>query len=446
MEANHMKSKYHTTENGMEYILYKEPIEMNRMEILTRYSDGGFILFKKGKNIADIKVYAYARFIEGWAEEDFYHAFKQMKQIKKISEYRRQLIFPESFSSKMDEIRFEKDENDDKEGEELKPVRSVVEDIREWLDSESFKSFSTAITNRVIGQEQAELVAINVYNYLECIARGVKHNNNILMAAPSGCGKTETYRAIREYFARKIPQLDILQIDMSTITEQGYKGKNPDDIFTLLRHNSDEGVAIVFLDEFDKKLLPSIASGGINVNMAVQSQILTLIEGRKEHNIDTGKTLFIGMGAFEACRTRKEEAGKHMGFGNENDASVSHYADISRQDMIDIGAAYELIGRFSMIVNYHELANEAVDRIIDMTVNRVSNSIKCEILLSEEMRCELHDNANSRYGCRLIESIIRENAMRGYLMIQTAGDDPRKCSIVIDSASNVRYEHENYIE
>ena len=233
---------------------------------------------------------------------------------------------------------------------------------------------------------------------------------------------------------------------MSTITEQGYKGKNPDDIFTLLRHNSDEGVAIVFLDEFDKKLLPSIASGGINVNMAVQSQILTLIEGRKEHNIDTGKTLFIGMGAFEACRTRKEEAGKHMGFGNENDASVSHYADISRQDMIDIGAAYELIGRFSMIVNYHELANEAVDRIIDMTVNRVSNSIKCEILLSEEMRCELHDNANSRYGCRLIESIIRENAMRGYLMIQTAGDDPRKCSIVIDNASNVRYEHENYIE
>lgn len=218
-----MKSKYHTTENGMEYILYKEPIEMNRMEILTRYSDGGFILFKKGKNIADIKVYAYARFIEGWAEEDFYHAFKQMKQIKKISEYRRQLIFPESFSSKMDEIRFEKDENDDKEGEELKHVRSVVEDIREWLDSESFKSFSTAITNRVIGQEQAELVAINVYNYLECIARGVKHNNNILMAAPSGCGKTETYRAIREYFARKIPQLDILQIDMSTITEQGYK-------------------------------------------------------------------------------------------------------------------------------------------------------------------------------------------------------------------------------
>lgn len=49
-----------------------------------------------------------------------------------------------------------------------------------------------------------------------------------------------------------------------------------------------------------------------------------------------------------------------MGFGNENDASVSHYADISRQDMIDIGAAYELIGRFSMIVNYHELAKEKI--------------------------------------------------------------------------------------
>lgn len=51
-----MKSKYQTTENGMEYILYKEPIEMNRMEILTRYSDGGFILFKNRDIKAKIRM------------------------------------------------------------------------------------------------------------------------------------------------------------------------------------------------------------------------------------------------------------------------------------------------------------------------------------------------------------------------------------------------------
>ena len=32
---------------------------------------------------------------------------------------------------------------------------------------------------------------------------------------PSGCGKTETYRAIREYFASRVPALLVYQIDMT---------------------------------------------------------------------------------------------------------------------------------------------------------------------------------------------------------------------------------------
>lgn len=73
----------------------------------------------------------------------------------------------------------------------------------------------------------------------------------------------------------------------------------------LLEEGSD-GTGIVFLDEFDKKLLPSYSSQGENINAAVQSQLLTMIEGRiiriNRYEIDTNKTMFVGLGSFDEYR------------------------------------------------------------------------------------------------------------------------------------------------
>ena len=101
-----------------------------------------------------------------------------------------------------------------------------------------------------------------------------------------------------------------------------------------------------------------------------------------------------------------------MSYEGEN-----HYTYITREDMIDLGACYELIGRFSSIINYHELSEETVDEIIDVMVKKVSRGFECKVGISGNMRNVLHDNANSKYGCRILESMIRENAMQEYLKL-----------------------------
>ena len=341
----------------------------------------------------------------------------------------------------------EKDENKEyfdsvvKEALKKEKVRPKISyKIERWIAKTPFLDFCSAITKRVKGQEATEIVVANVYNYLKCVAKGKSHNNNMFLVAPSGCGKTETFRAIRDYFEVHIPELVIYQIDMTSITQEGFKGKDTQYMIEPLK-SEDEGIGIAFLDEFDKKLVPSYESGGGNVNLPVQSQILTVIEGRKEigkNKIYTGNTLFIAMGAFDACRKKKAVVEKHVGFGQNNQGGEKHYAYITREDMISLGACYELIGRFSTVINYHELDEGTVDEIIDGMVAHVSNGFDCMVRISEKMRKILHNNANSQYGCRIIESIIRENAMLEYLNILKENQNPEDYEIIIEDVEKTK--------
>lgn len=325
-------------------------------------------------------------------------------------------------NTKKENVMWEKDQFDsviEKAMQEVKKLPKIAYQIRTWITETPFNDFCKEITNRVKGQEATEIVVANIYNYLKCVAYGKTHNNNMFLAAPSGCGKTETYRAISRYFEHAIPELVIYQVDMTSMTQEGFKGKNSECMTEPLKAD-DNGIGIAFLDEFDKKLVPSYSGNGDNVNMAVQTQILTIIEGRKEggrKKIDTGNTLFIAMGAFDACRQKKSIREKHVGFGQMSYEGEKHYTYITREDMIDLGACYELIGRFSSIINYHELSEETVDEIIDVMVKKVSRGFECKVGISGNMRNVLHDNANSKYGCRILESMIRENAMQEYLKL-----------------------------
>ena len=323
---------------------------------------------------------------------------------------------------KRENVKREKDQFDsaiEKAIQEIKKLPKIAYQIRTWIMETPFNDFCKEITRRVKGQEATEIVVANIYNYLKCVAYGKPHNNNMFLAAPSGCGKTETYRAISKYFEHAIPELVIYQVDMTSMTQEGFKGKNSEYMTEPLKAD-DNGIGIAFLDEFDKKIVPSYSGNGDNVNMAVQTQILTIIEGRKEggrKKIDTGNTLFIAMGAFDACRQKKSIREKHVGFGQMSYEGEKHYTYITREDMIDLGACYELIGRFSSIINYHELSEETIDEIIDEMVKKVSRGFECKVSISANMRNALHYNANSKYGCRILESMIRENAMQEYLKL-----------------------------
>lgn len=345
-----------------------------------------------------------------------------------------------------DEVAEER-ENAEREREERRNthVSPVLRNqIRNWMNRTSFKNFVDEICRRVKGQAEVINIVANVYNYLSNILEDNPSNNNMLLAAPSGCGKTETYRALRDYFKNEIPKLSVYQIDITSITEEGFKGPDTDTIVDpLLVNRGSYGVGLVFLDEFDKKLLPSFTSGGNNVNAAVQAQLLTLIEGRKVQKkgtaIDTTYTMFIGLGSYDVCRKKKVDTQKHhLGFQKIEEAEqVEHYTPITREDMIELGASYEMIGRFPMVVNYYKLDEETANQIIDDTAKKISLSVRIPVRISKNMRAKLHEAANGHYGCRILYSMIQQAVMSGYAQLLYDGELENASSIVVEDENKI---------
>lgn len=312
--------------------------------------------------------------------------------------------------------------------------------IAAWKESVVFRDFYAYMADRVKGQKELMKVVASVYTYLSCIADGRPTDSNMLLAAPSGCGKTETFRALRDYFKKEIPELPVYQVDMTSITEEGFKGANTKEIVVpLCRCREPEGIGLVFLDEFDKKLVPSYTSGGNNVNAAVQAQILTLLEGRRIQpsqdgpEIDTTNTMFIGLGSFDVCRMDRSTNTHAFGFGTTEEEKPDHYDEITREEMLALGASNELIGRFSSIVNYYKLSEEIVDEIIDRNVNRIAVSLGCAIEITVDKRDELHEQANGKFGCRLLYNDIHDQVLETYAELLLDGKEPGQYTIVLDA-------------
>ena len=317
--------------------------------------------------------------------------------------------------------------------------------IAAWKERVAFRDFYAYMTDRVKGQKELMKVAASVYTYLSCIANGRPTDSNMLLAAPSGCGKTETFRALRDYFREEIPELPVYQIDMTSITEEGFKGANTKEIVVpLCRCREPEGIGLVFLDEFDKKLVPSYTSGGNNVNAAVQAQILTLLEGRRIQpsqdgpEIDTTNTMFIGLGSFDVCRKDRNTNTHAFGFGATEEETPDHYDEITREEMLALGASNELIGRFSSIVNYYKLSEEIVDEIIDRNVNRIAANLGCAIGITKDKRDELHEQANGKFGCRLLYNDIHDQVLETYAELLMDGEEPGQYTIVLDAEGRTK--------
>lgn len=99
--------------------------------------------------------------------------------------------------------------------------------IRDWLEGNPYQELLEYMKSRVMGQENIAIVVANVYNYLKNVSipdTGMEmpthgNCNNMILAAPSGSGKTETYRAFKDYFKKRIPALHhtALIMEMSTL-------------------------------------------------------------------------------------------------------------------------------------------------------------------------------------------------------------------------------------
>jgi len=318
--------------------------------------------------------------------------------------------------------------------------------IDEWLDRTTFEAFCKEIEKQVIGQKALTIVLANVYSYLNSIVNGTPICNNMLLSAPSGCGKTETYRALKDYFHYEIPDLDVYIYDVSNITATGFKGQDPSMIVRPFAEREIENpYGIVFLDEFDKKIMPVHANTGENINAEVQANLLTLIEGGEVYcrhfPVDTHGLMFVGLGSFEQFRNKKGEVKRPIGIGTEFEEETDiHYKPLTRDDMIDAGASNELIGRFPYIVNYEKLADEAILRVIQKTIGETQQEFNFDSLIVDKPMIQtLKESANSKYGCRLIKSTLKEFALQGYAEALLHKDGDQTLSMKIVDKDDVQY-------
>lgn len=336
---------------------------------------------------------------------------------------------------------------------------------RWYIEKLSPKTMLDYCEKRIRGQGiQLKLAVYQICRYMQNVAKGDSFcADNWILTAPSGSGKTEFYRTIRELFAKYEIPIPVVQIDLSQITEAGYKGSNVSTIpQRILAEKPDaKGVAICFLDEADKKFIPSYGSNNVDNNAAVQANLLTLIEGT-ELKVDVGDekkdfnsnyTMFVLMGAFQSVRQQKQkkQTAKPLGFTasceaerHEDDidrVADCFYEDLTLQDMIDYGMGEELAGRMVQVVNFHKLSEDAMLELIRYKVGEISNDMGIDIGMPEDTLRAFLDISFGSLGARRPLNRIRELVQNTVAEVFFEGRfDSDRDRVVIDSLDSAHIE------
>jgi ATP-dependent Clp protease ATP-binding subunit ClpX len=251
------------------------------------------------------------------------------------------------------------------------------------------------------GQDEARrAISLMAYRHVRRIKRiyldGAKREQvmpktNFLCIGPTGCGKTHLVELLFQHILR----LPTVIVDITTYSETGYVGQDPNTIITRLLHAADDNpllasIGIICLDEFDK-----IASGQNNAifagagttkdvtGMGVQRELLKMLEAGEvvvplelthstygDHIVmSTGDISFIACGAFSGFQqvARRRGATDKIGFGrapdgkrrNARDGQIA--VDFTADEVENIanfqayGFLPELMARFTRIVPFKAL-------------------------------------------------------------------------------------------
>lgn len=313
----------------------------------------------------------------------------------------------------------------------------------------------------------ATAVSIHIKNH-DC-TDDFAPKSNILVIGDTGCGKTETVRALEE-MELTVPVVLVSALDYSV---SAWQGRDISEIFVdayrdavdivndmygtgLPEWKHQEKVvdtvehSIIVIDEFDK--ISRNASGKKDEFKAdYQHALLTIIEGKRiplkvndrRFYINTTGMMFILMGAFAGLSdiTRKRVSPPAMIGFDTSSRSSGREAELmpNTEDLLEFGMPRELIGRIPLRVKYNKLT---VDEIVDIMRNAQNSPLQRIIDRASTLRCVLDvtDDAvrliaeqviSLGTGVRGVEVILTD------LLYNTLFDaaDGRLCIITVDKDS-----------